>query len=146
MFGKLKLKIKDKLIKFLEIDTIKRKFEHHESSNNTQYELLTTWINSTYKDLKNEISHFQNSVNVLHDTVENVVHIGTDVKRPEYEKYDGHSWAVVCIEGKMNLVKFVDLGTSDARRVLDFLKQYEAGRHCIDTPNSQMFYLNMFKF
>lgn len=58
----------------------------------------------------------------------------------------GRSWAVICVEGNINIVKFIDLDTKDARDVLDFLKHFEAGRHCIDVPYKEMFYDGLFKF
>lgn len=137
---KIKEWIRNKLIKFLGIDLLstelKREIKWVDQN-------LTDRINNEVKYLKNDINHLQDSVNTLHNTVENVVHIGTDVRRNEY---DGHSWAVICIEGKMNLVKFVDLGRKDMMDVMQFLKRYEAGRHCVDVPYSQMFYDGLFKF
>jgi len=32
------------------------------------------------------------------------------------------------------------LGGQNAREILDFLKNFEAGKHCIDTPYKEMFY------
>ena len=72
------------------------------------------------------------------------MHIGTDVR--EYNNDREHNWAVICVEGKVNIVKFVDLNRNDSRYVLDFLKQFEAGKHCIDTPRKELFYNEMFKF
>ena len=133
--------LKTKLRKYLEIDNLESELHHHEKSNQWQINNLTTWINNTNRDLKKDISHFQDSVNTLHDTVENVVHIGTDVQRD-----DRHSWAVVCVEGKMNIVKFVDLNRKDARDIFEFLKHFEAGRHCVDVVPNKYFYEGMFKF
>ena len=104
----------------------------------TELRKLTYNLNTnTRKELKVDISHFQESVNTLHNTVENVVHIGTDVR--ENRGY-GHSWAVICVEGKLNIVKFINLDRKDAREIFDFLKHFEAGRHCVDTPYKEMFY------
>lgn len=143
--------LKTKLKKFLEIDSLEskfldqiNKFENHEKSNQFQINNLSDWINTRNKELKNEISHFQESVNTLHNTVENVVHIGTDVR--QYPDNHSHSWAVVCVEGKMNIVKFVDLDRKDAREIFDFLKHFEAGRHCVDAVPNRYFYEGLFKF
>ena len=141
--------LRNKLRKFLYIDNLESKFsdqisrfDNHEKSNQYQINNLTDRISSNHKDLKNNISHFQDSVNVLHNTIENVVHIGTDFCRDDY----GHSWAVVCIEGKINIVKFIDLNRKDAKYIFDFLKQFEGGRHCVDTPYKEMFMDGFFKF
>jgi len=83
-------------------------------------------------------------MNILHNTIENVVHIGTDV-RENYSNRE-HSWAVICIEGKINIVKFIELDRKDGREILNFLKHFEAGRHCIDTPRQELFINSMYKF
>jgi len=138
--------IRLKLIKFLGIDNLNDAFNKHLKDNRSTLMKINSnmyTLNRTTKDeLKKDISHFQQSVNVLHNTVENVVSIGTDV-----DYYNGgRSWAVVCIEGKINIVKFVDLSRRNALSILDFLKNFEAGKHCIDTPYKQIFYDGLFKF
>ena len=144
--NKIKNWIKNKLIMFLGIDKLINLLDKHiDNNDNTFRELrsLTYDLNNNIrKELKQDIFHFQESANTLHDTVENVVHIGTDVNRNE----TGHSWAVVCVEGNINIVKFVDLDRKDAREILDFLKHFEAGRHCVDSPYKEMFYDGLFKF
>ena len=47
---------------------------------------------------------------------------------------EDHSWAVICIAGKQEYVKFLPLETRDARDVLRFLKQFEYSRQVIDSP------------
>lgn len=124
--NKLKSYFRVKLRRFLGIDDIDRKIdklsrivEYNQKSNVSYHDTLRDRINT------NTIN-----VNAIHKTSESVVHVGTDIDRTPC---DSHSWAVVCIEGKINMVKFVDLSGRDARDVMDFLKNFEAGRHCIDT-------------
>jgi len=140
--------LKTKLRNFLEIDndikTVKDKLINHQVANENQFDNLNDWLKNKHENIKNDISHLQESIKILHNTVENVVHIGTDVR--EYNNNREHSWAVVCVEGNVNIVKFVDLNRNDSRYVLDFLKQFEAGKHCIDTPRKELFYDGMFKF
>jgi len=45
-----------------------------------------------------------------------------------------HSWAVVCIQGRPEYVKFVPLEHRDATDVLRFLKQFEYSNKVIDSP------------
>jgi hypothetical protein len=132
MFKKLKTNIKNKIKEWLGITELNVKLNAYKESNNLYA-----------KYLKNEISNNSEAITSIHRTLENVIHIGTDV-RPN--QYDAHSWAVVCVEGKMNLVKFIDLRNQDGREILQFLKRYEAGRHCIDAPCSGVFYDGLFKF
>ncbi|OHD25263.1 MAG: hypothetical protein A2Y34_03915 [Spirochaetes bacterium GWC1_27_15] len=146
--NKIKQWIKNKLIAFLGIDEIVNLLDKHIDNNDNSFKDLRSLAyslnNNTRNELKRDVSHCQDSVNVLHNTIENVVHIGTDVR---YHNERTHSWAVICIEGNINIVKFVDLGNQDARSILEYLKHFEAGRHCIDTPYKQMFYDDgLFKF
>lgn len=134
---KLKRWIRNKLRKFLYIDELESSVSDlnatmQTSKSNLEYEI---------KKINRDISDCNNVIDALHNTIENIVHIGTDIR------HEGKgSWAVICIEGNMNIVKFVDLDRKDAREVMDFLKHFEAGRHCIDTPYKQMFYDGLFKF
>ncbi len=140
--------LRSKLTSYLGIDCLITILDKHIDNNENTFNELTNTIyslnNNTCKKLGNDISHFQESVNVLHKTIENVVHIGTDVW--EINQRHGHSWAVVCIEGKINIIKFIDLDRKNAREIFDFLKHFEAGRHCIDTPMKEFFYDGLFKF
>lgn len=47
---------------------------------------------------------------------------------------DDHSWAVICIAGKPEYVKFMPLTYKDARSVLNFLKQFQYSRQIVDSP------------
>jgi len=134
------LRIKFK--KFLDIGDLESNFKDHETFNSIRFADIesdahdkTSYLRKLINNSANDISHCQDSISVLHNTIENVVHIGTDV----HHNGRTHSWAVVCIEGKMNIVKFVDLERQDARGILEYLKHFEAGRHCIDTPYKEMF-------
>ncbi len=141
--NKLKQWLKSKLIQFLGINDLVDLLDNHIDTNDRAIKniknIMYSLNNSTRIASEQDISHFQESVNVLHNTVENVVSIGTDV-----QPY-GRSWAVICIEGKINIVKFVDLGRKEAMDIHDFLKHFEAGRHCIDSPYNEIFYNGLFK-
>ena len=148
--NKFKNWLRIRLKEFLDIGDLESNFKDHETFNNIRFSDIEKDINSQISYLRklinisvNDISHCQESVNILHNTIENVVHIGTDVAvNPNY----GRSWSVVCIEGKLNIVKFVDLDRRDGMEVLRFLKQFEAGKHCIDTPYIKFFDDGLFKF
>ena len=47
---------------------------------------------------------------------------------------DDHSWAVICIAGRPEYVKFMPLNHREAKSVLDFLKQFQYSRQVIDSP------------
>jgi len=137
MFKVLKARFRLKLRLYLGVSSLEESFVNYRNDNTNEMHRHTYDI----KGLRGLTRDNTLAIDILHDTIESVVHIGTDVHRS-----NGHSWAVVCIEGKMNLVKFVDLERRDARDVLGFLKQFEAGRHCIDAPMTSFFYDNLYKF
>lgn len=62
--------------------------------------------------------------------VNEIVDVGTDI---EYHANSG-SWAVVCIGGRAEYVKFVRLDARNARNVLDFLKTFQYSNHVVDAP------------
>ena len=138
--------VREKMRKFLGISDFENKVIEYMKANNVEINNLYGRINDNDHKLNQklnfEIDGQDARIKVLHNTIENVVHIGTDVGVHQRE----HSWAIICIEGKMNIVKFVSLDRNDAMDTLRFLKQFEAGKHCIDTPYKQMFEDGLFKF
>jgi hypothetical protein len=146
---KIKNWIRIKLKKFLDVENLEQQLDGYARLNNRKINELekdskdrSTYLRKLINENSKDILHFQDSVNVLHNTVENVVHIGTSFR----EYGSDHSWCVICIEGKINIVKFVDLDRGNAMEISSFLKRFEAGKHCIDTPYKEMFYNGLFKF
>ena len=45
-----------------------------------------------------------------------------------------HSWAVVCVAGKLEYVKFMPLKGEEARDLIKFLKQFQYSNRIIDSP------------
>lgn len=123
----IKLKIKRKLKSFLDIysleDVVK---ENRRSVARDIYN-----HENNIKWLQEQLADANEKIDALHKTVSSVVSIGADVTTP----YDNRgSWAVICIEGNYNIVKFVDLRGQYGRDILQFLKQFETGRYVIDAP------------
>ena len=59
-----------------------------------------------------------------------MIDVGTDVGFHS----DDHSWAVVCIKGHSEYVKFIPLSHKGARDVLDFLKRFRYSDRVVDSP------------
>jgi len=59
-----------------------------------------------------------------------VCDIGTDIG---FYSND-HSWAVICIHGKIDYVKFVPMKQSDIREISRFLKRFEWSNRVTDSP------------
>lgn len=130
---KLKEWIRTKLIKFLHVDDV------HEHCCR-----LDKRIDSTNRSFKNDLSYVeqklklaQEELDIVKNTLRNVVSVGADVRPANMSRE--HSWAVVCIEGNCNIVKFIDLKGKDFYDILSVLKQYEGSRMCIDAPPQNMF-------
>ena len=45
-----------------------------------------------------------------------------------------HSWAVICVNGKPEYVKFLPLNSKDTREVINFLKRFQDSHRIIDSP------------
>lgn len=131
---KLKEWIRTKLVQFLLIDDM---WEHQLQENKRISNNIATVDNNTtskFIALNKDINNLYKGYGVLENTLKNVVSVGADVT---YDK--NSSWAVVCIEGKCNVVKFFDLHGKYYDEMLRFLKQFESSRMCIDTPPTRMF-------
>lgn len=116
---KLKEIIRNKLVSFIMLDKIQ---EH----------LLSEINRLDRADINN-----REDINILHNTIRNVVSVGADVV-PNVINGE-RSWAVVCIEGNYNIVKFIDLHGADYREILNYLKQYEGSRMVVDAPRFTYF-------
>ena len=56
--------------------------------------------------------------------------VGVDVGFSSSE----HSWAVICLAGKPEYVKFLPLNGSNAKEVISFLKRFQDSHRIIDSP------------
>ena len=63
-------------------------------------------------------------------TMNKICEVGTDIGFHSKE----HSWAVICINGNKEYVKFMPLTGQDAREVMKFLKLFQYSQHTIDSP------------
>lgn len=67
-----------------------------------------------------------------HKFMNSICDVGTDVGF----RSNDHSWAVICVHGKMDYVKFVDMHQSDIRSIVSFLKKFEYSNRVTDSPLS----------
>ena len=71
-----------------------------------------------------------------HKFMNSICDVGTDVGF----RSNDHSWAVICVHGKMDYVKFVDMHQSDIRTIVSFLKNFEYSNRVTDSPiNNALF-------
>ena len=65
------------------------------------------------------------------ENINKLFSVGVDVDMRDRH----HSWAVVCMEGKPDYVKFIDLSRSEVKDVRNFLRQFEGcNRRRVDSP------------
>jgi len=84
---------------------------------------------------KMELEYVKRQVNILEEHIK----VGADV-----DTYTNESWAVICIHGKPNYVKFVDLRGRDMREFQRFITQFERNSLTIDSPYPQHRFTNKF--
>lgn len=78
----------------------------------------------------NELDKSKKEIEECRRLLTQFVDVGVDVSFYP----DNYSWAVICIAGKPEYVKFMPLAHKDAEYVLHFLKQFQYSRQVIDSP------------
>ena len=125
---KLKDKIKEKLRNWLfkeeiaDIKIIRKNYDKHMLSLE-RAKALTDEARDEHRksrDLLTDCHKFMNSI----------CDVGTDIG---FRSSD-HSWAVICIHGKKDYIKFVDMHQSDIRTIANFLKKFEYSNRVTDSP------------
>lgn len=124
MFQKLKEKIRKWLLEILQPDIDALKNEINES--NATLKIAQSNCNDATRQLK--ISTQQNEE--MKKMYNQITDVAVDVGFTNEE----HSWAVVCIAGRLEYVKFIPLSGADARTVMNFLRQFQYSRTIVDSP------------
>ena len=125
---KLKEKLRNKLKNWLFADEIQR-IKHIEriiDDSVHRFRMASVQLG----DAENQLHNAEKEVEECRKLLTQLVDIGVDVGFSTEE----HSWAVICIAGKQEYVKFLPLNSGDARDVLRFLKQFEYSRRIVDSP------------
>lgn len=122
------MKLKEKLKNWLFADEIQRinYIEKNIGESVHRFRMASVQLG----DAENQLHNAEKEVEECRRLITQLVDIGVDVGFHTEE----HSWAVVCIAGKQEYVKFLPLETRDSRNVLRFLKQFEYSRQIIDSP------------
>lgn len=124
MFQKLKEKIRIWLLEILQPDIDALKNEINES--NTTLRFATNNYNEAARQC--QISTKQNEE--MKKMYNQITDVAVDVGFHDSER----SWAVVCIAGRPEYVKFIPLSGADARTVMNFLRQFQYSRTIVDSP------------
>ena len=81
------------------------------------------------KSMKLQCKNTLNEVNKMKSLYQQITNVGVDV-----DYYGKNSWAVICIDGHPEYVKFVDLKESEARDIKNFLRRFEKSNVVVDSP------------
>ncbi len=125
------MKLKDKIRKWLFADEIARLTFLEE-----KYREFNDWIKTADRmyslsaEAKRNCEDSQRELDECRKLLNQICDVGVDVGFRGEE----HSWAVVCIAGSPEYVKFIPLNRGDARQVMDFLKRFQYSKHVIDSP------------
>lgn len=125
------MKFKEKIKRWLFADEIKR-IETLEDI----HKKCDDWFNvadrmySLSADAKKSYDEAQKQLIECKKLLNQICDVGVDVGGVGEE----HSWAVVCVAGRPEYVKFIPLNRGDARQVIDFLKHFQYSKHVIDSP------------
>lgn len=132
------MKLKERIKKWLFYDEMKKlvSLEEAYESLYVTYEEVKSWYHAA--DRMYTLSHeakvnceaSQKELVECKKLLNQICDVGVDVGFTNEE----HSWAVVCVAGKPEYVKFIPLNNKDARSVINFLKQFQYSRYVIDSP------------
>ena len=121
------LKEFDNLIKqyqdtVMDVNFIKKEYEDMIKSHKNTMALLNEAQNEHLKsrDIVVNCQKFMNSI----------CDVGTDIGFTS----DDHSWAVICIHGKIDYVRFIDMRREDVMSITKFLKNFEYSNRVTDSP------------
>lgn len=132
---KLKEKFKNWLFKE-EINDIKE--------TKVMYEELLKSLDKAYAVVREAREmHFKSHtlLSDCHKFMNSICDVGTDIGYTTSE----HSWAVICIHGKKDYVKFVDMNQADIRTIANFLKSFEYSNRVTDSPLHTNYFEDMIR-
>lgn len=128
------MKLKEKVKQWLLKDELERFKEYEYLCRNAHSELEEATAKYQLSDIR-----LQKSTVVVNEGVklnEQLKEIITPILDTgvDYGLYNDHSWAVVCVKGKPEYVKFMPLDSKDTRAIIDFLKHFDKRSRVIDSP------------
>lgn len=122
--ARIKRKIKNWLLsdELKDIEQLKTQYEHiikiYDHS-----EALLTEARKEHMKSRDIVVDCQKMMNSICD-------VGTDVGFYS----DDHSWAVICVHGKVDYVRFIDMRREDVMSIVKFLKNFEYANRITDSP------------
>lgn len=124
-------KVKQWLRQWLFKEEINRFNEETEKMKKFQSQLSQAHMNLALANSKIEAAI--NSIENMRKLIGSICEIGTDIDIVRPSDYN-NNWAVICVHGKMDYVKFIPMAQPDIRSISEFLKQFKYSNRVIDTP------------
>ncbi len=124
----LKSKLKNKLRNWLLNDEFK-KIENLELQISSLVNMQQDAIEK-YTEAKSSLSTATIELHQCRRLMNKICDVGIDVGFHS----DDHSWAVICIAGRPEYVKFLPLKHKDTMEIVRFLKQFQYSNKVIDSP------------
>ena len=100
---------------------------------NATYDECLQRMNQGYIKIRDAADLHDKSHTLLEDCrkfMNSICDVSTDVG---FRSSD-HSWAVICVHGKIDYVKFVDMSQRDIQDIAYFLKKFEYSNRVTDSP------------
>ena len=98
---------------------------------------LLTYKEQSRQYIEEARSYYQNasqSYHMAHELITNCLDVGID------HGIRSSSWAVICVKGKPETVRFMQLEARDARELTIYLKSLNGANLVFDSPFSKDFY------
>ena len=122
------IKIREKIKNWLFKEEI-LEFKKAQNNYNALHNAFT-YANVELKKSQDVYSQSYKLVDECHKLINSIIDVGTDIGFRDND----HSWAVICIKGHPEYVKFIPLTHKDARDVIEFLKHFKYSNKVIDSP------------
>lgn len=88
------------------------------------------WIFSSQLDeLQSKINQADSLIRHIEKKSESVDSLLQGIDLSVDVNYQSRSWAAISIQGKVDYIKFIDLGQRDVREIQGFLRQFERSKN-----------------
>jgi hypothetical protein len=100
-------------------------------------------LSRKYNSSEDRLSEAKNYYLDTQSLAKSVYHLMTEMLNVSVDVHlkEPHSWAVICIKGKPEYIKFINLGKDckTARDIMMWLRQFEGSNITIDSPFTRYF-------
>lgn len=138
------MKIKEKIVNWIfkdEITKMKNDIDLHNKQMEDEIAKFKKTVMAHNKYLTNAETTLIKSTEAIEKcrkTMNSICDVGVDVNlRGQYE-----NWAVICVHGRTEFVKFVQFSQRDIYEIIGFLKQFEYSNKRIDAPHPESHFID----